>query len=149
MWATFLIRAKEVGGKILTSKIFIYAVIILASILALKGFFKKDKFEEKKLPDSGSGLPRGWGVQEAKLLAAEADDVISGLTTLNGTKEKFASKLMALSNDQITLVYNAYNKSFGENNKETLTEAMNNEWNYIFDGDWTKVIARLRLLKLY
>ena len=150
MWAIIWIKLKEVGASILTSKIFLWVIVLGGAYLVFMGIFKKDKFENVKLPDSGSGLPQGWGSQQAKILAADGHDVINGFATLANTKEVWATRIIELSNDQLTLIYNAYNEDFGRNEKETMTEAMNNEWNSpLFDSNWSKTIKRLRSLKLY
>lgn len=150
MWARILISIKEVGGKILSSKLFWYLAAALGVYFIVKNILAKDKFVLHDLPDSGSGLPKGWGTQQANLLAAEGNDVIDGLLTLGSSKEIWASKLVALTNDQLTLVYDAYNIKYGKTNDETLTEAMNNEWNNPGgNSNWRKVIDKLRELKLY
>jgi hypothetical protein len=150
MWAIIWIRIKEIGGSILTSKIFLWGAILAGAYLIFKGVFKKDKFEEKALPNSGSGLPKGWTAQNAKLIAADGNDVIDGIATLASTKEIWASSLINLSDDQLSLVFYAYNDGYGKANNETLTEAMAKEWNTpLGESNWKKIIARLRGLKLY
>lgn len=150
MWATVWLKLKDIGGKIISSKIFLWGVVLLGGYLAINGFLKKDKFEEKDLPNSGSGLPVGWGAQQAKLLATEGNEVIDGLLTLASTKEIWAAKLVALSDDQLSLVFYAYNDSYGKVKNETMTEAMANEWNHPgSSSNWRNIIDRLRGMKLY
>jgi hypothetical protein len=151
MWQVFLLKAKDVLGSIASSKIFIWVMVGLGGYLLLKGIFKKDKFIEQTLPNSGSGIPKGWDTQSARLLATEANDVIDGLLTFSSTKELWAGKMSSLSNDQVTVVYNVYNQIYGKPKDETLTEAMKNEWwsPSIGKTNWEALIARLRSLKLY
>lgn len=150
MWEIIWIKVKEIGTSIISSKIFLWIAVLAGAYLLFKGVFKKDKFEEKSLPDSGSGLPKGWTAQNAKLIAAEANDVIEGVATLASTKEIWASSCINLSDDQLSLIFYAYNDAYGKANNETLTEAMAKEWNTpIGESNWRKIVARLRGLKLY
>ena len=150
MWEIIWIKVKEIGTSIISSKIFLWVAVLAGAYLLFKGVFKKDKFEEKSLPNSGSGLPKGWTAQNAKLIAAEANDVIEGVATLASTKEIWASSCIHLSDDQLSLIFYAYNDAYGKANNETLTEAMAKEWNTpIGESNWRKIVARLRGLKLY
>lgn len=150
--ATIFLKLKEIGTSIITSKIFLWVAVLTGAYLIFKGVFKKDKFENISLPDSGSGLPKGWGTQQAKLIASEGWDVIDGFFDPDTAKETWAVKCMVLSDDQLTLVYNAYNDSYGRADGNTLTEAMLKEWitpGYGGETDWKKLITRLKGLKLY
>ena len=150
MWEIIWIKVKEIGTSIISSKIFLWVAVLAGAYLLFKGVFKKDKFEEKSLPNSGSGLPKGWTAQNAKLIAAEANDVIEGVATLASTKEIWASSCINLSDDQLSLIFYAYNDAYGKANNETLTEAMAKEWNTpIGESNWKKIVARFRGLKLY
>lgn len=150
--ATIFLKLKEIGTSIITSKIFLWLAVLGGAYLIFKGVFKKDKFEDIELPNSGSGLPKGWGTQQAKLIAADMWDVIDGFFDFDTAKEAVASKCMILTDDQLTVVYNAYNDSFGRADGNTMTEAMGKEWitpGYGGDSDWKKLHTRLRGLKLY
>jgi hypothetical protein len=152
MWAIIWLKIKEIGGSILTSKIFLWFVILGGAFLLIKGYFKKDKYEEQKLPNNGTGIPSGWTKQEAKLIATEGWDLIDGFFDLDEEKVKWAAGCLRLSDDQLTEVYNAYNEFFGKEDDNTLTEAMNGEWVFPVLGgndEWKRLINRLRGLKLY
>lgn len=90
-----------------------------------------DDYKPESLPNSGMGLPKGWA-KEASRIVSEINAVLKGVTMVNpfgkDKRDLVLSGLNNLTDDQFTLVTNVYNKALGIKNKETLKEAIKNEW---------------------
>jgi|GEM_PF-1610906 len=106
-------------------------VVLLLVFLVGKALGKNKAFKPIKLPDNGQGIPVGWEPQMFALVT-ELFKVMDGLFTTSVDKENAWVRLNVLTNDQITAVYNEFNRQFGKKNKGTLTD-------WIADEKWTAI----------
>lgn len=144
--------------KILTNKWVLLALVIIGSGLTI--YFvgkstgkKKGQGTQAKLPNSGSGIPKGW---DPAPIARATYDSLKGLLTSPVRKQQTYSMLYALTNDQLTAVYNEFNRLYqGGLKGDTLYTWIKDEWvNYdpfttIFSNDDRPLLlAKMVNLKL-
>lgn len=139
----------EAAAQPKRSKVVPIVITVVAIALLLFIYFqgkKTGKLKEQlnsakpeKLPNNGSGIPANWSPNG---LVAKLHKVLDGVDWFmsNDDKKSAYGELASLTKDQITAVYNAFNKAYGEveNGKYTYTL-----YNWISDdsGDDSKVRA--------
>lgn len=112
-------------------QIFLIIVIVAAIIYFAGRKAGEDKKEEeliapKPLPDSGQGVPTNWEPQRDAIVK-ELFDTMDGLFTLSGYKEKAWTKLHNLTRDQLTAVYNEFNRLYQSKGQGTLYQWIRDE----------------------
>ena len=91
-----------------------------------------DKAARKPLPNSGSGIPQerqADGTMASWSPTAIANELYSVMNSTWATgwdKQQAYSKAMALTPDQLTALYNDFNRRHGRG--ETLTQWIDDEW---------------------
>lgn len=126
--------------------------IAIVLILLVYVYFKGKKDGKLNIKDApylfgSEGIPKGFN---PNILADDLHDVMSGLFTLSGTKDKAFQKLINLNTDDMVIaVYNAFNKKYGAEGNGTLTQWIDDERYYDpFTGAKDKALQRLRSLRL-
>lgn len=99
------------------------------------------------LPNSGAGIPTNWDAQAVQF-ADNLHGVIDGLFTLSGAKDRICSQVLGLTNDQITAIYNAYNKKYCTDSMATLTRDLAAEWWRPSSGVLGDLVDKLKSLNL-
>jgi hypothetical protein len=105
---------------------------------------EKDLFNNP-YPEPGGAVPTNWN---ATPLANDLHNVLDGLFTSAYEKERVFAKVAILTNNQLTELYNTFNKLFYEKSQETMTEWIANEYNYALSSDRNKILSTLRSLNL-
>jgi hypothetical protein len=126
--------------------------LIAAVLLGLVYWYGRNSISDKMkydhpLPNSGSGIPANWDATAVKL-ADDLYSIIDGLFTLSGTKDRVCSTVLALTNDQITAVYNAYNRKYCTDSSATLTRDLDGEFWRPVSGKLGELVAKLKSLNL-
>ena len=152
-WSLFTAGAGKAGGSLLSSKPFQIFLIVIIVVVVIWYVGRKMGLEEaskdKPLPNSGSGIPQvknpdgSTGSWSPKGLADEIYSRLKGITTTGITKMLTLNKIMALTDDQCTALYNYFNKTYGQG--ETLTQWIKGEW---FMSAKDKIVERLKSLGL-
>lgn len=100
-----------------------------------------------ELPKDGSIPDPETFEKQARVLANELKDAVTGIFTLAGTKETVFRKLFELKKDaELIYTYRVYNKLFFNTTSETMTQAIQDESNYIPEwegGVKSKLVNRL------
>ena len=122
-------------------------VLILALGLFLAGRWTKRQRipKRRKLPNNGSGIPKGWS-EEA--LVKETFDAFDGIFTNNAKKLTVIGKLLGLTDDQLVAVYNRFNDLHTNRGDGTLYDWINDEWSL---GDYPQteqLLDKMRNLEL-
>ncbi|MEA5404505.1 hypothetical protein VB776_16350 [Arcicella sp. DC2W] len=148
--------AGRVGSAIANSRTL--QVIIVVSIITAVIYFKgksdgKDalaKYDAKKLPSNGSGIPEGFDNIANQLV----DDLYKSFTSwvfdpfsassLGSYREALYTVLMSYTNDMVTAVYNKYNARYGTSRSKTLTTEI--EDTYL--GNNKEILIKLKSLGL-
>ncbi|MDJ1494539.1 hypothetical protein QNI19_16460 [Cytophagaceae bacterium DM2B3-1] len=152
-WSLFTAGAGKAGGSLLSSKPFQIFLIVIIVVVVIWYVGRKMGLEEaakeKPLPNSGSGIPQvknpdgttsSWS---PKALADEIYSKLNGITTSGISKMNTLNKIMVLTDDQCTALYNYFNKQYGKG--ETLTQWIEGEW---FMSAKDKIVTRLKSLGL-
>jgi hypothetical protein len=145
--------------SVFSSKPLQIAIVVGGLILFI--YFKgkadaKDKeLFENPLPNSGDGIPITGRDENGKPiswdptpLAHELENVLSGVMTWAYEKERTFQKLTVLTNDQLTALYNTFNKLFYDKSGETMTDWIANEFNVATTSVRKDIVTRLRNLNL-
>ncbi len=124
--------------------LFAIAVILIVFIYFVgrssgKNKAQKDQKQDTKLPNNGQGIPAGWSPDP---IVAELFDAMDGIFAWSSTRENAYAKLTSLTKDQITAVYNTFNRKHGK--------ADNTLYNWIKDEAYSgpqqsKALAALEL----
>jgi hypothetical protein len=138
-------------GLVMTSRplqIFIIAAVVLAFVYwyGRNSISDKNKYDHP-LPNSGSGIPANWDATAVKF-ADDLHGIIDGLFTLSGLKDRVCSSVLALTNDQITAVYNVYNRKYCVGSSATLTRDLQDEWWRPSSGKLGELVTKLISLNL-
>lgn len=99
-----------------------------------------------ELPKDGSIPDPETFEKQAKVLANELKDVITGIFTLASSKEKVFKKLFELKDAELIYTYRVYNKLYFNSTSETMTAAIQDESNYVpeaIGGVKSKLVNRL------
>lgn len=97
-------------------------------------------YKPKELPEEPNWSP--------DIYVEEAWSVLNGWTDLAADKEELFISLYALSDRQLTQVYNLYNSKYGKQDGMTLTRKIDEESNVFWTGRRNDLVKRLRNLKL-
>ena len=138
-------------GLVLTNRP-LQLVIIVAALLGFVYWYGRRSISDTlkydhPLPNSGSGIPKNWDAQ-AVLFADNLNGVIEGVFTLSGAKDRVCATVLALTNDQITAVYNAYNRKYCTESATTLTRDLNGEFWRPASGVLGDLVTKLKSLNL-
>jgi len=112
-------------------QIFLIIVIVAAIIYFAGRKAGADKTKEeliapKPLPDSGQGVPTNWEPQRDAIVK-ELFNAMDGYFILSGTKETAWKKLHNLTRDQLTAVYNEFNRLYQDKGQGTLYQWIDSE----------------------
>jgi len=107
-----------------------------------KKLFQNRPPKPKRLPKN-EGIPEGW---EALPLATELYNALKGTFTLPITKREKYSKLISLTDAQLTAVYNEFNNQYFNEGSGTLTAWINDEWSKPSNSE--ELLNRMMLLGL-
>lgn len=124
---------------------------LLAAVALYFGIkaFRKSVLNNIPLPDiptDGTIPDPATFEKQAKILANELRDVVRGIFTFAATKEKTFKKLFELTDAELIYTYRVYNKLYYNTTSETMTQAIQDEVNYVPDwqgGTKTKLVNRL------
>jgi len=116
-------------------------IIVVVVVLLLLAIYFAGKRRGKasaegpqvQYPQGGSQIPSGWSPIP---LADELHDVMDGLFTLSGTKNKAFKKVLDLPTDEMKIaVYNAFNQKYFNQGHGTLTQWLRDEnyYDYIIN----------------
>jgi hypothetical protein len=126
-------------------QIFIIFAIVVAIIYYAGRSAGLKKAEESvvKLPDNGSGIPKGF---DPTPYANELFEVMKGLGQLTGAKDKAFRKTLELpTNDMVAAVNNKFNQLYLSRGSGTLVKWLEDEmWYDYFTGIKDKLITRLK-----
>jgi hypothetical protein len=125
-------------------QIFLILAVVVGLIYYLGRKAGLAKAEESviQLPDSGSGIPKGWS---PKPLAAELYRVLKGVWTLAGTKEIAIYNVYNLPTaDMLAAVNNQFNHDYLGEGSGTLVKWLEDEQNVAIGGTRNKLVARLK-----
>ncbi len=108
----------------------------------------------EELPDSGSGIPKGWTPGP---MVAKVRDGLSGYLLNTNNAQSMLGQLTNLTDDQLTAVYNEYNRQFMEDkDDDTMYGAIKSKillskdfWDWFDRGNRPEVLSRMEKLKLY
>lgn len=150
-------RFQNVGATIAGSRplqwlIAAFVVVALLVYVGVRiGKQSVERYAAKPLPDSGSGIPQGWK-ETASILVDDLHELLSSWWNDSMTlKEVHFKTLYALTNDQLTYVYNLWNSRYGAKDKKTMTQLIDDETLVIPEwagGLRNKLVYRLKLLNL-
>lgn len=96
------------------------------------------------LPNSGSGIPLSW---DPVPLAQTAHDVLVW-NAWTDDKNKWMDEVSALTDDQLTAVYNTFNTKYLSEGYGTLYDWLNNTSAGLLDSRKSKLLLRMAGLKL-
>jgi hypothetical protein len=139
-------------AKVFTSKpfliILVVAIILAAVYLSGRRKGKEQAYEYVPLPDGGASIPSAWKDGNLKEIVAELADRLDGVLTWDIEKEKSFATLMALTDDQLTAVYNEFNRQFEHKGQGTMTQWIVDEWSVSIVTIRPALVKRLRTLGL-
>lgn len=82
--------------------------------------------DKAKLPNSGSGIPKGW---DPDPIVQDLYDAIKGASDDGQKKQTAFAAAYALTPDQLTAVYNEFNRQYQKGDKDrNLYNWINDEW---------------------
>lgn len=140
-------------GELFRSPYFWGFMVLLAIVLYVyftakaSGKAAAEKVTIKELPSGGSNIPAQWKESDAKALLDEVHDVVyAWLVPVLGSptfakREATFAKLLALTDDQATYVYNLWQRDFYKIDKETIVQAIEGE-NFTATG--SQVVTKWR-----
>jgi hypothetical protein len=135
-------------SKIFTNKYFLipfFLLIILASVYFIgKSAGKIGTPKHKKLPNGGSGISNGF---DPAVQGKELYSVMKGVFTFGSTKDIAFAKLLSLSDDELTAVYNWFNTEYASEDQGTMYEWISNE-EMFKSGVHLEILQKMRYLKL-
>ncbi|GAA4352989.1 hypothetical protein GCM10023185_13160 [Hymenobacter saemangeumensis] len=124
-------------------------LVVVGLVVAIYWYGKKAGDDKKKfdpeLPNSGSGIPQGWDPMPR---VRRLHEVMAGVFTPSLSKEAEWRMNLALTNDQLTAVYGAFNRAYCTSNDETLTTWIDDEFGAPFNSAKPALLNRLRSLNL-
>jgi hypothetical protein len=130
------------------NKTYLYISISVLLFLVVLGWYfyrqgkKGAQGPKVYIPQGTNSIPMGWN---AVALADELKDVMTGLFTMSGTKDKAWRKLAELpTDDMVKAVYSAFNQKYFADGKGTLTQWIRDEKYY----DYLSGIRNLALTRL-
>lgn len=117
--------------------------IIVAAIIGLVYWFgikygRQSSLQDSPLPNNGSGIPAGWKPDN---LVLEGFDVLDGVDW-TGPKEAWLLKLLVLTDDQLTAVYNKFNKAYGKKGNTMTKWILDDTFDYL-NSNKKEVLSRL------
>jgi hypothetical protein len=118
--------------------------LFLFIYLAGKSSGKKKIPKDQILPNSGSGVPKGW---DPSALADEGNNVLHWYKA-PGDKEDYFLKLLNLTDDQLTAVWNQFNHLYYTPSDGTLTEWINDSTGALLNSRKGEVMDNLKRLHL-
>jgi hypothetical protein len=136
--------------------------VILAG-LALLGFVyfsgksagKRKVPKDTELPNAGSGIPVIGTDQNGKKISWSPNAIVSDLfDALNGsfvmaaTKEELFIRMLDLTDDQLTAVYNKFDKDHYDKDNGTMTQWIKDEFNVSIGSVRDELVRRLQNLRL-
>lgn len=87
---------------------------------------RKGQGSQAKLPNSGKGVPVDWSPNS---IVAQLHNALSGISGDPIKKQSAFSAMLALTADQMTAVYNEFNRQFqGGPKGDTLYKWIKDEW---------------------
>ena len=128
-------------------------VIIAAALLGFVYWYGRrsitdtQKFDHP-LPNSGSGIPAGWGSPQAEGYADRLHAALGLFSNSDSSAEKTITQTLVLTSDQLTAVYNAYNRKYCTDASSTLTTDLDGGWWNPNTDDEKSLIAKLKSLNL-
>jgi hypothetical protein len=127
-------------------------VIIAAALLGFVYWYGRRSISDTMkydhpLPNSGTGIPANWSATAVRF-ADDLHGIIDGVFTLSGAKDRVCSTVLALTNDQITAIYNAYNRKYCTDSASTLTRDLDGEWWRPSSGVLGDLVNKLKSLNL-
>ncbi|MGI4862469.1 MAG: hypothetical protein ACRYFZ_00985 [Janthinobacterium lividum] len=129
-------------------QIFLIAVAVLGLVYWYGRRSISDTLKyDHPLPNSGSGIPTNWSATAVKF-ADDLHGIIDGLFTLSGAKDRVCSQVLALTDDQITAIYNAYNRKYCTDSSATLTRDLDGEFWRPVSGKLGDLVSKLKSLNL-
>jgi|SRR6476469_1872800 len=124
-------------------------LIVVGLIIGIYLWGKKSANDKQKydaeLPDNGTGIPAGWSPQP---IADKLYEVMDGIFQFGNTKEEEWRLCLSLTDDQLTAVYVAFNRTYCRDNNETLTSWIEDETGIAFNSAKPRLLNRLRSLNL-
>ncbi len=122
----------------------IFLILLVVGLIYFIGrYIGRNSFSDykpKALPEDPDWSP--------DIYVEQAWSALDGWTDLSSTKEELFVGLMALSDRQLTQVYNLYNSRYGKQDGMTLTRKIDDESNVFWTGKRNDLVKRLRTLKL-
>lgn len=111
---------------------FLYIILLILAAIAGIYFWGRSSGKRKaggtqaKLPDSGMGIPKNWNPAP---VVEQIHSALKGLLTPTLNKQLAFQSLLALTGDQLTAVYNEFNRRYqGGQKGDTLTQWIRDEW---------------------
>jgi hypothetical protein len=138
--------------KLLLNKTLLIFIVVLVIILVIYFQGRKAGLEKAlrygaDLPNSGSGIPENW---DPTSLAQEGFDAMTGMFSRGSVLHAWYTKLMALTDDQFTAVYNKFNQLYINEGYGTMHDWIASEsfMEQPIEGSQEPVLARLKALNL-
>lgn len=136
------------ASKLLKLWLFL-GLLAAVGIYFLVKLIKKNALNNIPLPE----LPKDGSIpdpetfeKQAKVLANELKEAVTGIWTLASSKEKVFKKLFELKDAELIYTYRVYNKLYFNSTSETMTAAIQDESNYVpeaIGGVKSKLVNRL------
>lgn len=114
----FKSRNAQYGLAIVVGLIVLYVVV--------RKLFKKP-YTEKPLPDNGQGIPAGWE-PVMRALVEELHHVLNDWVSGSVKEMTFRKINDETTPDQLTAIYNEFNRLYQKEEGRTLTQWIKDEW---------------------
>lgn len=132
-----------------TVQIVLIAIVVLAFVYYLGRKLGEKYIPPVPYPDGGNSLPVDWQ-RQGDALTDQCRVILYGLGKRSDERDELFVSLFALSNDQLTYVYNAWNARYYKEKGDSLTQAIDDIIVYGWlTGNKKKIVNRLKSLGLY
>jgi hypothetical protein len=138
--------------KTLFNKSFVILLVVIIILVAIYFYGRKAGLDKalkygSDLPNSGSGIPQNW---DPKPLAQEGYEAMDGAFSKGSILKEWYTKLMALTDDQFTAVYNKFNQLYISEGYGTMHDWIDGEsfMEQPIDRSHEPVLERLNRLNL-
>lgn len=130
-------------------KVIIAIVVAIIIYIAYRKIFVA-KFDANKLPSKGSELPASWISQKKYVPYADrlwkALDGVSFSWFFSKEMNTLSYEILQLTDEQIIVINDYYNKVYGKSDGNTLVERISDEWGK--DVETVKLLSKLINLDL-
>ena len=129
-------------------------IILVAALVLGFVYYLGRKLGEKYMPpvaypDGGKTLPADWQKQ-GDILVDQAHAILYGLFKRSDERDELFVSMLALSNDQLTYMYNRWGAAYYKEKGDSLTQAIDDVYVYGWlTGNKKKIVNKMKTLGLY